>query len=177
MHMKKNLIANTNWAQNQNIALPLVSVEIHFENGNAIIHFDVEEPRDCYVANVTEDNGPCYQDSCVEIFLKTTDNEYRNFEFNSLGKCLSAKGPDRFNRKTLTEAEYAKIERSTSVTVGETVRWTLDAKIPAEFGITTVGNAYKCGDKAVTPHYMSLFAIDTPKPDFHRPEFFRDLKD
>ncbi|MDE6490265.1 MAG: hypothetical protein K2L49_03810, partial [Muribaculaceae bacterium] len=22
------------------------------------------------------------------------------------------------------------------------------------------------------PHYMSLFPIDTPQPDFHRPEFF-----
>lgn len=174
--MKANLAANTDWPQNQNIELPKVSVEIKFENGDAIIHFDVIEPKQCYIANVKEDGGPCYEDSCVEIFLQTADGEYRNFEFNSLGKCLSAKGPDRHKRTTLTAEEYATVERTAKVELGEKVHWTLDAKIPASLGITNIGNAYKCGDKATTPHYMSLFKVDTPKADFHRPEFFKEIK-
>lgn len=173
--MKRELIANMDWAQNKGIELPKVSLEIHFENGDVIVHFEVTEPRECYIANVKEDGGPCYQDSCVEVFLQTTDGEYRNFEFNSLGKCLSAKGKDRFERKVLTHEEYALIERKASVQFGDYVHWTLEARIPASFGITSKGNAYKCGDKATTPHYLTLFPINTPKPDYHRPEFFKEF--
>ena len=36
-------------------------------------------------------------------------------------------------------------------------------------------NFYKCGDKTAHPHYLSWSPIDTPKPDFHRPEFFGEL--
>lgn len=174
--MKANLQANLNWPQNQNIELPKVSVEITESQNYILVHFDVEEPSDCYIANVHEDGGPCYQDSCVEIFLATDDGAYRNFEFNSLGHCLSAKGKDRYERTTLTAEEYATIERKANMQgQGEKIRWTLDAKIPKALGVTMKGNAYKCGDKANTPHYMSLFPIDMPKADFHRPEFFREI--
>ncbi len=36
-------------------------------------------------------------------------------------------------------------------------------------------NVYKCGDALKTPHFVSLYPIETPSPDFHRPEFFREL--
>ena len=36
-------------------------------------------------------------------------------------------------------------------------------------------NFYKCGDKTAHPHYVSWSPIDTPKPDFHRPDFFGEL--
>ena len=36
-------------------------------------------------------------------------------------------------------------------------------------------NFYKCGDKTAHPHYLSWSPIDTPRPDFHRPEFFGEL--
>lgn len=39
-------------------------------------------------------------------------------------------------------------------------------------GTTWRGNLYKCGDSLEQPHYLSWSAIDTPKPDFHVPEFF-----
>jgi hypothetical protein len=37
------------------------------------------------------------------------------------------------------------------------------------------GNFQKCGDKTKFPHYGSWNRIDTPEPDFHRPEYFGDL--
>ena len=33
-------------------------------------------------------------------------------------------------------------------------------------------NIYKCGDGLKKPHFISLFPIDTPEPDFHRLESF-----
>ncbi len=36
-------------------------------------------------------------------------------------------------------------------------------------------NFYKCGDKTAHPHYLSWSPIDTPRPDFHRPDFFGEL--
>ncbi|WP_414481477.1 carbohydrate-binding family 9-like protein [Caldicoprobacter sp.] len=36
-------------------------------------------------------------------------------------------------------------------------------------------NFYKCGDKTKYPHWGCWNRIDTPHPDFHRPEFFGDL--
>ena len=33
-------------------------------------------------------------------------------------------------------------------------------------------NLYKCGDNLSHPHFLSWQPIDTPQPDFHRPEFF-----
>jgi hypothetical protein len=42
-------------------------------------------------------------------------------------------------------------------------------------GVQLRGNLYKCADKAKTPHYLSAFEVGTEKPDFHRPEFFRDF--
>jgi len=38
------------------------------------------------------------------------------------------------------------------------------------------GNLQKCADKSASPHWMTAFPVHTPKPDFHRPEFFQSLK-
>ena len=39
-------------------------------------------------------------------------------------------------------------------------------------GLQARGNFYKCGDGLPVPHFVSWAPIDTPNPDFHRPEFF-----
>ena len=38
-----------------------------------------------------------------------------------------------------------------------------------------VGNIYKCGDLLPQPHFVTLFPIQAPQPDYHRPEFFQPL--
>ena len=45
-------------------------------------------------------------------------------------------------------------------------------KIKALKGKTIRANFYKCGDKLTVPHYLTWSTVGTPKPDFHRPEFF-----
>jgi hypothetical protein len=39
-----------------------------------------------------------------------------------------------------------------------------------------MGNFYKCADDTAFKHYLSWNPILTPNPDFHRPEFFGELR-
>ncbi len=38
--------------------------------------------------------------------------------------------------------------------------------------VVMAGNLNKCASATSAPHYLSWNPIDTPTPDFHRPEFF-----
>ncbi len=42
-------------------------------------------------------------------------------------------------------------------------------------GHRAAANFYKCGDETAVPHYGAWSPIDTPQPDFHRPEFFGEV--
>ncbi|MBO6237358.1 MAG: hypothetical protein J6N50_01050, partial [Bacteroidales bacterium] len=60
--------------------------------------------------------------------------------------------------------------------------WEVRLDIPAAvFGLETFdglharGNFYKCGDGLPVPHYLSWAPVGTPRPDFHRPEFFEEI--
>lgn len=37
-------------------------------------------------------------------------------------------------------------------------------------------NLFKCGDELSHPHFLSWQPIRTEKPDFHRPEFFAQVR-
>jgi hypothetical protein len=177
---------NMNWIQNQGIALPTVLAEAERTADYLTIHFSVEEPSECFRAEVKEDNGTSWEDSCVEIFLQNPSNpaEYFNFETTCRGYLLAARGPDRNNRTKLSPSEIDSVLRTKQLAsvAGNLVCWGMSVQIPASVlgiksfeGVTLRGNLYKCADKAKTPHYLSAFEIDTEKPDFHRPEFFREF--
>ena len=132
------------------------------------------------------DQDPVYQDSCVEFFIQV-DNEYRNFEFNCLGVCLSAIGPDRNSRRKLEPENLSKIIRFPSLNSknqtleGSQADWTLTVGIPLDLIQLTPGSAfncnfYKCGDKTKIPHFITWAPINVPAPDYHRPEFFGNLE-
>jgi len=177
---------NMNWAANQGIALPTVMANITASNEFLQVDFSVEEPIDCFRAEVMEDGGHSWEDSCIEIFLQNPANpaEYYNFETTSRGYLLAARGTDRNNRTDLDSAQLAQVQRSKQLAsvIGDFVCWGMSVRIPASlFGLTSFegvqlrGNLYKCADKAKTPHYLSAFPIETEKPDFHRPEFFQEF--
>ena len=177
---------NMNWLANQNIDLPSVLAETEISSAFFTVTFTVEEPSDCFRAEVKEDNGRSWEDSCVEIFLQNPVNpgEYFNFETTCRGHLLAAKGPDRNNRSILSDTEIKSVIRTKQLAsiAGNLVCWGMTVQIPASiFGlksfesVTFKGNLYKCADKAKTPHYLSAFEIKTEKPDFHRPEFFREF--
>lgn len=180
------LEANLNWTANQNIILPSVTADIDIRKEYFSVHFTVEEPADCFRAEVKEDNGRSWEDSCVEIFLQNPANpeEYFNFETTSRGYLLAAHGKDRYNREILPQQAIDSILRTKEVAsvAGNLICWGMTVQIPASiFGLQSFdghvlrGNLYKCADKAKIPHYLSAFPIKTEKPDFHRPEFFREF--
>ena len=177
---------NLSWNANQGITLPAVQAQVAYVNGALQVEFMVEEPMDCFRAEVREDNGSSWEDSCVEIFLRNPKNstEYFNFEITSRGFILAARGSGRQDRQKLPTEALAKITRVKQLAsvAGNLICWGITVTIPPEIfsmssfeGAALEGNLYKCADKAKTPHYLSAFPIDTEKPDFHRPEFFQVL--
>jgi len=180
------LQSNMNWAPNQGIALPTVMATVAITDKFIQVDFNVEEPADCFRAEVTEDNDRSWEDSCVEVFIQnpTKPEEYFNFETTSRGYLLAARGPGRASRSNLSEEELNIVQREKHLAsvIGDFISWGMTIRIPAGiFGLksfagqTIRGNLYKCADKAKTPHYMSAFPIETEKPDFHRPEFFQEF--
>ena len=43
-------------------------------------------------------------------------------------------------------------------------------------GLKGACNIYKCGDRLSEPHFISLYPIALPKPDFHCPSFFGPIE-
>jgi hypothetical protein len=132
------------------------------------------------------DQDPVYEDTCVEFFIGTSES-YRNFEFNCLGVCLSATGPDRYSRTRLSDSELSRIVRIPSLSrenlpkEGELCDWELTVGIPLSIlkiqtGSIFYGNFYKCGNKTKISHYLSWAPIDTEKPNFHCPNFFHAIQ-
>ena len=140
-------------------------------------------------ARNTEDNGRQWEDSCVEVFIQDPeDGNYYNFEINALGKVLACTGPDRHNRTPRPVEEMEDILRFSQVEGGPIEEegihtWRVGVVIPFRLlGIdlerlprSIRANFYKCGDKTAHPHFLSWSPVETPKPDFHRPEFFGEL--
>jgi hypothetical protein len=167
-----------------------VSVEacVDASENSIAVNFKVKEAMECFCQIKELDGEAVWQDSCVEVFLRMLDANdcYANFEFNSKGVCYAAYGKDRQNRTELSKSEYAQIIRIPSgISIEDDIcKWTLSVQIPfallrkscplsnASYPKELEGNLYKCADLAVKPHYLSAFPINTPKPDFHRPEFF-----
>lgn len=131
--------------------------------------------------------SPVSEDSCVEFFVSPTcDNHYWNFEFNCIGAVNASHRSERKHPTRLTDEEIAQIKRFPSC--GERpfceleglFTWNLAVVIPLSMigvewkgkEIELAANFYKCASATSAPHYLSWNPIDTPAPDFHRPDFF-----
>lgn len=138
-----------------------------------------------------ENNSPVSQDSCVEFFVKPRpgDPEYWNFEFNCIGTVNASHRVVRENPTRLSKQEIGRILRFPSCgtrpfkELEGLFSWNLLIAIPLDMlgieyqgePIDMLANFYKCASKASQPHYLSWAPIDTPEPDFHRPEFFAPI--
>lgn len=135
-------------------------------------------------------NEPVWQDSCVEFFIADPAGKgYRNFEINCIGTLLSAYQEGKgVNVRSISEEDASKVIRHTTLpreTFAEKEgehEWRVTAAIPwSLMGYECIPeelrvNFYKCADGSRWPHYLCWAPIDTPEPDFHRPEFFGILK-
>lgn len=165
--------------------LPSVTVVCRRTQDCVSFMFDVADPERCFRCTCKEDGDPCWQDSCVEIFIaRPRSRMYVNIETNALGVSLGQWGEARNGREPFTRAQYHQLRRTVLISPQPTppgdVRWAVQIDIPTSFlGMTpfdaVIGNLYKCAACAETPHYLSRFTVDAPAPDFHRPECFRNL--
>lgn len=181
-------VQTINWAEYP--YLPFFEVAIAHDGDNILIHYRVSEQTSRAAAG--QDNGHVWEDSCVEFFCcpNPSDGIYYNFECNCIGRVLLANGASRHNREYADADVLSTIRRWASI--GDQPfeeracgPWEVALIIPrtAFFrhevqtldGATMSANVYKCGDLLQTPHFVSLFPISVPNPDFHRPDFFQPI--
>lgn len=170
-------------------------VRLMYDDKNIYVQFLCAD-RHIY-SEETRHNGNVYKDSCVEFFA-TIDPEagpdYFNLEINCCGVMHVGYGPERNGRILMVEELARRMTLVTSVP-GPTRQespsdngWWVAAKIPfdviGEFagkkvapksGALWKANFYRCGGKT-DGQFGCWNHIAWPKPDFHRPEFFGELK-
>ena len=108
---------------------------------------------------------------------------YLNVEMNAIGNAKCAFGPDRHNRRTLSEMDLPR--PVVTATIGEDA-WQVQCLIteqlleklynrPCSFapGHEMCANFYKCGDETDAPHWATWAPVG--RLDFHAPEFFGRL--
>lgn len=137
-------------------------------------------------ARYSSHNDPVYLDNCLEFFFTMNapgkdPNGYINIESNSNPTTLIAYGTNRFDRTPIVDMKIKPF----TVRVKKTAeRWDLYEFVPfsalkSVFGINEVnastffaGNFYKCGGYYGPSYYGTWAPINTPKPDYHRPDKF-----
>ena len=170
--------------------LPTVRFSIAYSNEGIYLWFEVKETT--AKATILDDNGPVYNDSCVEFFIDAAgDGTYYNFEINCIGTLLLGYGNSRHNRLQAPFDILNAVKRWPSLgkniidNSGRETVWEVSVFLPNKaFWMHSItdfterkapANFYKCGDKTAMRHYVSWNPITTEKPDFHRPEFFGEL--
>jgi hypothetical protein len=181
-HVSKNAIANAPWAGSK--YKPECSFAIAHRNNCIFMKFFVVE--DDILVRCNQPNDPVYKDSCVEFFIAFNDEaEYYNLEFNCIGTCYLGYGTNT-ERKTADVNIIKKIKCIPLLYSHEgKIKWKLTLVIPNEVFFhhnyssltsrTCRANFYKGGDDLLVPHYLAWNNIESPKPNFHLPEFFGGL--
>ena len=166
---------------------PSVEFRMAYTENAILLHYKVKEAS--VRAAAGEDNGPVWEDACVEFFsIPGGDGIYYNLECNCAGNMLIGAGAERKGRQRATQEVLDKVQRWSSLgrepfeeRVGECA-WEVALIVPFKAffmhnitsmeGKTIRANFYKCGDKLQNRHYLSWNPIDLEKPAFHCPPFF-----
>ena len=169
---------------------PKVSVDVTNDHEYLYLHYRVYGAQ--LRAVTTEDQGPVWEDSCVEFFCQVPgDDHYMNFECNCIGAMVASRRLSRREDvRPLPADEMALIQRRCTYsrqTIEERdgwFEWEVELQIPLSlifrdrqpvFPQILRANFYKCGDKTQKPHFLSWQPIPLPKPDFHCPQFFGEI--
>lgn len=163
----------------------VTAAAVYVKNKGFAVHMTCAEqkPR---VTFFTADS-PVWEDSCMEFFANFAPEKsgaYINMEANAAGTLCCGFGNGRKQRVRVATMPVAC---PTAEAVVSAESWSCEFFIPLEtiafmFGKSEFkkgdiirGNFYKCGDKTEAEHYGCWSVIETPLPDFHRPEFFGEL--
>ena len=162
------------------------------------VHFTLDVLEDAFLLHIeTHESNPrreeqhhlnyVHYDSCVEWFVNFAPaicDKYFNFEINANGTLYAA------FRKNRSEFTLLELEDMNLLQIEPTIleeKWLIDFKVPFTFiqkyipnfefkeGMTIRCNFYKCGDRTEYPHFGIWNPVLLEKPDFHRPEFFKEI--
>jgi len=166
---------------------PEAAVRMALTSDALLIHYHVSEQA--VLARFTTDGDRVWTDSCMECFLRPAGSSgYYNIECSCIGTLLVGYGEGRDNREPLSTGLLGSVDRWASLgsrplgLLNTPTTWDLALAIPYTlFGDDAQKiaagdfrlNVYKCGDDLPVPHFVSLFPIDSPTPDFHRPDSFQ----
>lgn len=170
---------------------PAVAFRLAYTDQALLLHFRVSEESVRSVAGA--DNGPVWEDSCVEFFsIPADDGVYYNMECNCTGRLLVGGGAGRKGRQHAPLEVLDQVSRWSSLGTGDMEerpapeQWEVALVIPFStyflHHITSMerrtlrANFYKCGDKLSKPHFLSWNPINWPQPNFHLPDFFGELQ-
>lgn len=181
-HATEEKVACVNWPEYS--YSPDVTVYIASSDTALCLLYKVKEEH--VLGAVLENNGPVWEDSCVETFIKDPVGDgYYNLEVTCIATKLAA------HRLSRTEFELFDAESISRIRCFSTLphtqtdlsnkEWMVGEIIPfASLGLEKAPeslkvNFYKCGDKCRQPHFLSWSPIDLPTPNFHCPEFFGEI--
>ncbi|MGN0907489.1 MAG: carbohydrate-binding family 9-like protein [Bullifex sp.] len=153
-----------------------VFLSLRHDEGYLRFEFSVREKE--LRRMVWEDQGRVWEDSCMELFISPDRVRYYNFEFSASGALRCGAGTSRTDRTPVSDDLIRQVERKVTVLENnnKVSRYVLEGAIPlVPFALDVPVlylNSYKCGDLLKEPHFISLFPIDLPSPDFHQIRFF-----
>ena len=183
-------VTNANWSADYPYK-PAFSFRMAHTSQSLIIEYRVREASIASVAG--RDNGRVWEDSCCEFFSQLPgDDFYYNMECNCTGRLLIGCGPVREGRHLAPASVLDKVQRWSSLGSDDIAliegdfSWNMVLIIPKNAwfqsnvqsfdGMKMKANIYKCGDKLSQPHFLSWNKIDIETPDFHRPDFFGEMR-
>ena len=169
---------------------PEVTVEVSNDHEALFLKWHVKGEQ--LRAVTTADQGPVWEDSCVEFFCQVPgEDHYCNFECNCIGAMVGSRRKGRAEDvKRFSSDEMGTIVRKCAFPreafeeKDGLFEWTVEERIPLRliFGEKKIAfpqklkaNFYKCADKTKKPHFLSWQPIPLPKPDFHCPQFFGEI--
>jgi hypothetical protein len=155
--------------------------------------------EDRYVRAVARKHQDCVcTDSCVECFFAPgpdVSRGYFNIEINCGGVMLFhfQTVPRRDNRPVApADAEQVTIAhtlpRRVEPEIPDPTVWTVEYRVPFAIlgnylpvsppapGTRWRANFFKCADATSHPHWLTWAFVDRPRPDFHVPEAFGELR-
>lgn len=144
-----------------------------------------------------EYQGPVCQDSCVEFFVSPAGPDYLNFETNCVGTLLLFRCKPYRRFAPVAAETAAGIRIATSLPKGRAIPepapgpaegYVVEYSVPFSLfseetgcavprpGTVWKANFYKCADLGPEPAWGSWSPVGAPKPDFHCPEYFGELR-
>ncbi|HBG28011.1 MAG TPA: diguanylate cyclase [Phycisphaerales bacterium] len=173
---------------------PKTQFKLLYDNDNLYVFFRVEDQYVKCVAERIHSNVCC--DSCVEFFFSPYNSlmeNYFNLEINCGGTPLLHYG-SKTNRQPLSDLDCKKIKiyhslpKLIKVEIIEPTEWFLQYRIPFEViekysmidhpadGVIWRANFFKCASKTSHPHWLTWSKVNSPKPQFHLPEYFGEIR-